>query len=152
MNLLYPRLGKENSPRLRLEWLPSGIISNQSLHLSSLHLYLCSFITPTSYPYPLNLVTLDSHIHHLVLELRLPFDQACSPNTFLKQKYKNNTNRQKPCKPKRPQASIWHGHNVLPGTTVPPLIFSIFKAAFKHGSPLHDRALPPPLQNSLFLA
>jgi len=50
VNLLYPRLGKENSPRLRLEWLPRGIISNQSLDLSSLHLYLRSFIAPHILP------------------------------------------------------------------------------------------------------
>jgi len=64
VNLLYPRLGKENSPRLMLEWLPSGIIANQSLDLSPLHSYLRSFIIPTSNPFSLSLVTLDSHIHH----------------------------------------------------------------------------------------
>ena len=64
VNLLYPRLGKENSPRLRLEWLPSGIISNQSLDLSPFHSYLRSFIIPTSNPFSLSLVTLDSRIHH----------------------------------------------------------------------------------------
>jgi len=64
VNLLYPTLGKENNPRLRLEWLPSGIISNQSLDLSPLHSYLRSFIIPTSNPFSLSLVTLDSHIHH----------------------------------------------------------------------------------------
>ena len=119
MNLQYPRLGKQNSPRLRLEWLPSGIIPDQSLDLSSYHFNLHSFITPTSDRYSLSLVTLYSHIHQLVSEPRLPFGQVCSPNTLPKQKNTQNNQTGKNCASTKRPAEIWHGVPVRLGTTVP---------------------------------
>jgi len=132
VNFLYPRLGKENRPRLRLEWLPSGNISNQSLDLSSHHFNLHSFISPTSNPYSLNLVTLYSHIHHLVSE------PSCHLTKFAAQTHcpNKNTKETKPTKTVQAQsvrAEIWHGVPMRLGTTVPPPFSAFSKLEHKHG-------------------
>ena len=144
MNFLYPRLGKETSPRLRLEWLPSGIISNQSLDLSFHHFNLHSFITP--HPTPILWAWSFYTLIYIIWYQSQGYQVSKLPPSTLQntkiQKHKN-TQTGKPCKswnsPSRKLARCTHAARHDRATS----IFNLFQAWTQAQPPsaiVHDRA------------
>ena len=137
MNFLYPRLGKENSPRLRLEWLPSGIISNQSLDLSFHHFNISFLHHPHIQPLFFELGHFVLSYASFGIRAKVTKWSNCIQAHRKTPKPRNTKQTHKPANRANPetcQPELWHGVPVRLGTTVPSPFSAFSKLEHKHGS------------------